>query len=133
MSRTLAWLNHGKLARDANAMMAEADDTAAKVCKAPQDEHGKRTKYFKQGKVQKYALQDTVWVERHHKDVRYVPGVSLLNFGQDMYAVCVGDNMPSFVLEHRTPADVPSPSSSQPEIWTRTTRVRTTTSPLRGS
>ena len=62
-------MNHGNVARDANAMMAEADDTAAKVCKALQDEHDKRAKYFKQGKVQKYALQDTVWVERHHKDV----------------------------------------------------------------
>ena len=48
-------------------MMTEADDTAAKVCKALQDEHEKRAKYFKQGKVQKYALRDTVWVERHHK------------------------------------------------------------------
>ena len=68
-SRTLPWLNHGKVARDASAMMAEADDTAAKVCKALQDEHEKRAQYFKQGKVQKYALRDTVWVERHHKDV----------------------------------------------------------------
>ena len=69
VSRTLPWLNHGKVARDANAMMAETDSTAANVCKALQDEHDKRAKYFKQGKVQKYALQDTVWVERHHKDV----------------------------------------------------------------
>ena len=100
VSRTLSWLNHGKVARDANAMMAEADDTAAKVCKALQDEHDKRAKYFKQGKVQKYALQDTVWVERHHKDVLsrhrqaswYVPGVIVRKVGQDMYAVRVGDN-----------------------------------------
>ena len=56
VSRTLPWLKHGKVARDASAMMAEADDTAAKVCKALQDEHEKRAKYFKQGKVQKYAL-----------------------------------------------------------------------------
>ena len=69
VSRTLPWLNHGKVARDAKAMMAEAEDTAAQVCKALQDENEKRAKYFKQGKVQKYALQDTVWVERHHKDV----------------------------------------------------------------
>ena len=34
VSRTLRWLNHGKVARDANAMMAEADDSAAKGCKA---------------------------------------------------------------------------------------------------
>ena len=100
VSRTLPWLNHGKVARDANAMMAEADDTAAKVCKALQDEHEKRAKYFKQGKVQKYALKDTVWVERHHKDVLsrhrqaswYVPGVIVRKVGQDAYAVRVGDN-----------------------------------------
>ena len=100
VSRTLPWMNHGKVARDANAMMAEADDTAAKVCKALQDEHDKRAKYFKKGKVQKYALQDTVWVERHHKDVLsrhrqaswYVPGVIVRKVGQDVYAVRVGDN-----------------------------------------
>ena len=100
VSRTLPWLNHGKVARDANAMMAEADDTAAKVCKALQDEHDKRAKYFKQGKFQKYALQDTVWVERHHKDVLsrhrqaswYVPGVIVRKVGQDVYAVRVGEN-----------------------------------------
>ena len=100
VSCTLPWLNHGKVARDANAMMAEADDTATKVCKALQDDHDKRAKYFKQGKVQKYALQDTVWVERHHKDVLsrhrqaswYVPGVIVRKVGQDVYAVRVGDN-----------------------------------------
>ena len=81
-------------------MMTEADDTAAKVCKALQDEYEKRAKYFKQGKVQKYALRDTVWVERHHKDVLsthrqaswYEPGVIVLKVGQDVYAVRVGDN-----------------------------------------
>ena len=100
VSRTLQWLNHGKVARDANAMMAEADDTAAKVFKALQEEHEKRAKYFKQGNVQKYALQDTVWVERHHKDVLsrhrqaswYVLGVIVRKVGQDVYAVRVGDN-----------------------------------------
>ena len=39
----------------------------------------------------------------------------------------------SFVPEHQTPADVPSPSSSQPEIWTLMTRGRTTTLPPRRS
>ena len=100
VSRTLPWLNHGKVARDASAMMAEADDTAAKVCKALQDELEKRAKYFKQGKVQKSALRDTVWVERHHKDVLsrhrqaswYVPGVIVRKVGQDVYAVRVADN-----------------------------------------
>ena len=139
VSHTLPWLNHGKVAQDANAMMAEADDTAAKGCKALQDKHEKRAKYFKQGKVQKYALRDTVWEERHHKDVLsrhrqaswYVPGVIVRKVGQDAYSVRVGDNKilarttPSFVPEHQTPADVPSPSSSQAEIWTLMTRVRT--------
>ena len=100
VSRTLPWLNHGKVAREANAMMSEADDMAAKVCKALQDEHEKRAKYFKQGKGQKYALRDTVWVERHHKDVLprhqqaswYVPWVIVRKVGQDVYAVRVGDN-----------------------------------------
>ena len=100
VSRTLPWLNHGKVARDASALMAEADDTAAKVCKALQDEHEERAKYFKQGKVQKYALRDTVWVERHHKDVLsrhrqaswYVPGVVVRKVGQDVYSVRVEDN-----------------------------------------
>ena len=100
VSRTLPWLNHGKVARDASAMMTEADDTAAKMCKALQDEHEKRAKYFKQGKFQKYALRDTVWVEGHHKDVLsrhrqaswYVPGVIVWKVGQDVYAVRVGDN-----------------------------------------
>ena len=70
------------------------------MCKALQDEHDKRAKYFKQKKVQKYALQDTVWVERHHKDVLsrhrqaswYVPGVIVRKVGQDVYAVRVGVN-----------------------------------------
>ena len=100
VSRTLPWLNHGKVAREASTMNAEADDTAANVCKALQDEHEKRAKYFKQGKVQKYGLRDTVWVERHHKDVLsrhrqaswYVPGVIVRKVGQDVYAVRVGDN-----------------------------------------
>ena len=39
VSRTLPWMNHGKVARDADAMMSEADATAAKVCKSLHDEH----------------------------------------------------------------------------------------------
>ena len=50
--------------------------------------------------TRQYALQDTVWVERHHKDVLsrhrqaswYVPGVIVRKVGQDVYAVRVGDN-----------------------------------------
>ena len=128
-------------------MMAEADDTAAKVCKALQDEHEKRAKYFKQRKVQKYALRDTVWVERHHNDVLsrhlqpswYVPGVIVWKVGQDVYAVVWGitrswtATIRSSVPDNQTPADVPSPSSPQPEIWTLMTKGRTMTSPPRGS
>ena len=93
-------------------MMAEADDTATKVCKALQDEHDKRAKYFKQGKVQKYALGDTVWVEWHNKDVLsrhrqaswYVPGVIVRKVGQDVYAVRVGDNK---ILDRDQPVRTP--------------------------
>ena len=110
VSRTLPWLNHGKVARDANAMMAEADDTAAKVCKALQDEHEKRAKYFKQGKVQKYALKDTVWVELRHKDILsrhwlaswYVPGVIVRKVGQDVYLTGVLNASIGFQALHLT-------------------------------
>ena len=147
VSRTLPWLNHGKVARDAGSVMAEADDTAATVCKALQDGHEKGAKYFKRGNVKKYALRENVWVQRHHKDVLsrhrqaswYVTGVIVRTVGQDVFAVRVGDNKildrDHTQLRHRAPdpSDVPSPSSSQPEIWTSMTRVRTTTSPPRGS
>ena len=81
-------------------MMSEADATAAKVCKSLHDEHERRAKYFKEGKIHKYSLKDTVWVERHHKDVLtrhrqqswYIPGVIVRKIGQDVYAVQVGDN-----------------------------------------
>ena len=33
-SCTLPWMNHGNVAREANAMMSEANDTAKKVCNA---------------------------------------------------------------------------------------------------
>ena len=124
-------------------MMSEADDMAAKEFKALQDEHEKRAKYFKRGKVQKYALRDAVWVGRHHKDVLsrhrqaswYVPGVIVRKVGQDVYAVPVGDNKildrDHTQLRPRAPDPrrTPSPSSSQPEIWTVMTRGRTTTLP----
>ena len=100
VSRTLPWMNHGKVARDADAMMSEADATAGKGCKSLHGEHERRAKYFKEGKIDKDSLKDTVWVERHHKDVLtrplqqswYIPGVIVRKMGQDVYAVQVGDN-----------------------------------------
>ena len=80
-------------------MMSEADLTAARVCKSLHDEHERRAEYFKEGKIHKYSLKDTVWVERHHKDVLtrdrqqswYVRGVIVRKIGQDVCAVQVGD------------------------------------------
>ena len=100
LSRTLPWMNHCKVAPDADAMMSEEDATAAKVCKWLHDEQEQRAKYFKEGKIHKHSLKDTVWVERHQKDVLtrhrqqrcYIPGVMLRKIGQDVYAVQVGDN-----------------------------------------
>ena len=99
VSRTLPWMNHGKGAPDADAMMSEADATAAKVCKSLHDEHERRAKYFKEGKIHRNSLKDTNWVERHHKDVLtrhrqqswYIPGVIVREIGQDVYTVQVGD------------------------------------------
>ena len=100
VSRTLPWMNHGKSARDADAMMSEAHARAAKVCKSLHDEHERRANYFKEGKIYKYSLKDTVRVDCHHNDVLsrhrqqswYIPGVIVRKIGRDVYAVQVGDN-----------------------------------------
>ena len=81
-------------------MMSEAVATAARGCKSLLDENERRAKYFKEGKIHKYCLKDTVWMERHHKDVltrhrqqsRYVPGVLVRRIGRDVYPVQLGDN-----------------------------------------
>ena len=70
------------------------------MCKSFHGEHAQRAEYFKEGKIHKYSLKDTVWVERHHKDVLirhrqqswYIPGVIVRKIGQNMYAVQVGDD-----------------------------------------
>ena len=59
-----------------------------------------RAKYFKEGKIHKYSLKDTVCVERHHKDVLtiyrqqswYIPGFIVRKIAQEVYAVQVGNN-----------------------------------------
>ena len=69
VSPTLRWMNHGKVPPDADAMISEVDATAARVCTSLHDEHERRAKYFKEGKIHKYSLKNFVWVESHHKDV----------------------------------------------------------------
>ena len=109
-------MNHGKVARDADAKMSEAAATAAKVCKSLHDEHERRAKYFKEGKIHKYPFKDTVWVERHHKDVLtrhqswYIPGVVVCKIGQDVYAVQVGDNKILDRDHTQLPPRAPDPS-----------------------
>ena len=81
-------------------MMSEADDTAKKMCDAMVAEHSKRAGYFQSGEVHKYRLKDTLWVERHHKDVLsrhwqqswHMAGVILWKTGQDVYVIQVGNN-----------------------------------------
>ena len=92
-------MNHGKIARDADTITSEADAMAAKVCKSLQNEHEQRAKYFKEGKIHRYSLKDTVRLERHRKDVLtrhrqqswYMLEVIVHKCGQD---VC--DCMPSW-------------------------------------
>ena len=63
-------------------------------------EYAKRAEYFHSGEVHKYRLKDTVWVERHHKDVLsrhrqqswYILGVILRKTRQDVYVIQVGNN-----------------------------------------
>ena len=75
-------------------MMSEADDTVKKVCDAKVAEHAKRAMYFCSGDLNNYQLKDTLWVQRHHKDVLswYLPGVILRKIGQDVYVIQVGNN-----------------------------------------
>ena len=81
-------------------MMSKADDTAKKVCDAMVAEHAKRAEDFQSGEVDKYRLNDTVWVEQHHKHVLsrhrqpswYIPGVILRETGQDVYVIQVGNS-----------------------------------------
>ena len=60
VSCTLPWMNHGSVAREANAMMSEADNTAKKVCDATATEHAKRAEFFQTGELRKYQIKDTV-------------------------------------------------------------------------
>ena len=98
--------------------MSEADATAAKVCKSLRGEHERRAQYFKEGKIHKYSLKDTVWVERQHKEVLtrhrqqswYIPGVILRKIGQDVYAVQVGDNKILYRDHTRLRPRAPDPS-----------------------
>ena len=100
VSRTLPWMNHRNVAKEANAVMSEANDTAKKVCHAIVAEHAKKAEYSQSGEVHKHRLKDTVWVERHHKDVLsrhrqqswYIPGVILRKTGQDVYVIPVENN-----------------------------------------
>ena len=81
-------------------MMFEADDTAKKVCDAMVAEHAKRAEYFQSREVHKYRLNDTRWVERHHKEFLsrhrqqswYIPGDILRKTGQDVHVIQVGNN-----------------------------------------
>ena len=99
VSRTLPWVNHGKVGRDTDVMISEADSTVAKVCKCLHDEHERRAKYFREGKISTSSLKDTVLMERHHNDVLtrhrqqswHIPGVIVRRIRPDVYAVQVGD------------------------------------------
>ena len=98
--QTLLWMNHGKVARDADAMLTAAAATAAKACKSLHAEHERRANFFTEGQIHNYSVKDTVWVERHHKDVLtrhhqqswYISGVIKRKIRQDVYAVQVGGN-----------------------------------------
>ena len=41
-ARTLPWMNHGNVAKEANAMMSKTDNTATKLCDPMLAEHAKR-------------------------------------------------------------------------------------------
>ena len=111
-------MNHGKVARDAEASTSEADATAAKVCKSLHNEHEQRAKYFKEGKIHKYSFNNTISVERDHNDVStrhcqqswYIAGVIVRQIRQHVYAVPVWDNK---ILDR-----------DNPKLWPRALHLR---------
>ena len=100
VSGTLPWMNDGNVARGANAMMSEADDTAKKVCDAMVAKNANWAEYFQSGEVDKYRLKNAVPVERHHRDILsrrwrqswYILGVILRKTWQDVYLTQLGNN-----------------------------------------
>ena len=85
------------------------------MCKSLHDEHERRAKY-------KYSLQDTVWGERHHKDVLtrhrqqswYIPKVIVRKIRQDVNAVQVGDTSKSWIKTiHNSDHGRPMPASER--------------------
>ena len=81
-------------------MISQAENTAKKVFDAMEAAHAKSAEYFESKGVHKYCLKDTVWVQRHHKDVFsrhwqrswFIPGVTLRPTKQDVYMTQVGKN-----------------------------------------
>ena len=100
VSRTLPWLNLGKDAQDVNAMMAETDDTAARVCKTLQACITRGTSTLSRGKSRSmpsrtpYGWSGTQQdvLSRHRQASWYVPGIIVRKVGQDVYADQVWDN-----------------------------------------
>ena len=56
-SRALPWMDHGNVAKEATAMMPEANDTAKKVCDAMVAEDAKRAGYFCSGDFTSIGLR----------------------------------------------------------------------------
>ena len=50
-------MNHGKVARDADTMMSVTDAFAVKVCNFLHDEHERKAKEFKEGKIHNHSLR----------------------------------------------------------------------------
>ena len=90
VAQTLPWMNHGKVARDADTMMTEADAMASEACNSLHDEHAQRAQYFKEGKIHKSSLKKTVLVERHDE------GVLTQHRQQSWYTPGSGDREPGY-------------------------------------
>ena len=112
-------MNISKVLRDVDAMMSEVHATAARVSNSLHDEHERRAKYFKKGKIHKYFSKDTFWLQCHHNDLLtrhgqqlwYILGVIACKIGRGVYDVQVRDNK---VLDwDRTQLQPPAPAPSE--------------------
>ena len=74
VSRTILWMNHGNVAREANAMMSEADDMAKKLCVAMVAQHAKWAECLPSGRFTNIGSRTPCgWRSTTRK---YCPGTS---------------------------------------------------------
>ena len=137
-------MNHGNVAKEAKAMLFEADNTAKKLCDAMVAEHAKRAEYFPSGEVHQISAQGHR-VGGAAPRGRLVPAPAAVMVHTRCHIAengtrCVCDSSEEqqnggagshsvAPAGNQIPMALPSPLSSQRTPWTPTTTGRRTSTP----